>query len=156
MGLLVYIPRKDEQGQQLQRMVGSLFWQDSIEIFYEFKYFDFRLRNLTGNEDIALLYASTAEDLDDLVANRNLFQNLRLVLILPDSDEGTVAKGHLLRPRFMSYQDDGFADLSAVLQKMHKASLPSSHSFHSEILLNRGGRPLPPPTSLFRKREGVH
>jgi hypothetical protein len=156
MGLLVYIPKKDEQGRQLQQMVGGLLWQDSIEIFYEFKYFDFRLRNLTGNEDIALLYASTAEDLDDLVANRNLFLNLRLVLILPDSDEGTIAKGHLLRPRFMSYQDNSFADLSAVLQKMRKKSSPSPHAIHSGVLLNRGGRPLPPPTSFFRKREGVH
>jgi hypothetical protein len=124
MCLLVYIPRKDEQGKQLQGMIGNFFCQDSIEIFYDFTRFDFRLRNRTGHEDIALLYASTSKDLNDLIACRNLLSNLRLVIILPDSEENTIAKGHLLRPRFLSYQDNGFSDLSAVLQKMLKTSSP--------------------------------
>lgn len=153
MCLLVYIPKKDEKGVQLQRMVGNLLWEDSIEIFYQFNVFKSRLQNLTGNEGIALLYASTSQDLDDLVVHRNLFHNLRLVLILPDNDEGTIAQGHLLRPRFMSYQDNGFSDLAAVLQKMLKTSLPSPHSIHDGVFLNRGGGSPPPPSFPLRKEK---
>jgi hypothetical protein len=127
MCLLVYIPQMDEQGKQLQRMVGNLVWQDSMEIFYELNYFNFRLRHRSGHEDIALLYASTLKDLDDLVACRDLFNNLRLVIVLPDGEEDTIAKGHLLRPRFMSYQDNAFSDISAVLQKMLKKAFPPPH-----------------------------
>jgi hypothetical protein len=124
MCLLVYIPKMDEQGKQLQRMVRNMVWQDSMEIFYEFNLFNTRLRYRTGHEDIALLYASTSKDLDDLVACRDLFSNLRLVIVLPDGEEVTIAKGHLLRPRFMSYLDSGFSDISAVLQKMLKTAFP--------------------------------
>lgn len=118
MGLIVYISKADESGKRLQRMVGQLIWQDTIEIIYAFKRLEIRLRDSIGNEDIALLLAATPEDLDELIANLQLLSPLRLILILPDSERNTIAKGHLLRPRFVAYQDGNFSDVALVLRNM--------------------------------------
>lgn len=139
MGLIVYIPQADVPGQQLQEMIGHLIWEDTIEIFYTLKRLFFRLRHPNGNEDIALLLASTPRDLNDLVTNSHLLNNLRIVMILPDRDEETIAKGHLLRPRFVSYRDNDFSSLSLVLKKMKKTACPQPHSDTHEVLTQRGG-----------------
>jgi hypothetical protein len=118
MGLIVYIPQRDEPGRKLQRMIGGLTWRDSIEIIYTFKQLEFRLYHLSGNEDIALLLASTRKDLNELITTSSLLNHLRIILILPDEEKETTTKGHLLRPRFLSYKDGNFSDLALVLQKI--------------------------------------
>jgi hypothetical protein len=127
MGLIVYISKTNESGKRLQRMIGQLIWQDTIEIFYTFKRLEFRLRHSAGNEDIALLLAATPEDLNELVADQQVLNNLRIILILPDGEKGTIAKGHLLRPRFVAYQDGNFSDVASVLRKMSKARASDPH-----------------------------
>jgi hypothetical protein len=148
MSLIVYIPNANDSGQRLQQMIGQLIWQDSIEIFYNFSRLDFRLRHPTGNEDIVLLCASTFKDLDELISNCYLLNNLRLILILPDRETETVARGHLLRPRFMSYPDNDFSDVALVLKKMEAFALAYPHSLQSEIQVPRGGDQ-PHPPSFF-------
>ncbi len=139
MDLIVYIPQEDESGRRLQEMVGRLVWQDTIEIFYTLKRLFFRLRHPTGQEDIVVLLASSPKELNELIANSPLLTCLRIILILPDGEENTIAKGHLLRPRFISYKDNPFSDLSLVLQKMRKTTFPQPSLDQGEILRKRGG-----------------
>jgi hypothetical protein len=146
MSLIVFIPKADEAGRRLHQMIGQLMWQDSIEIFSHFKQLYDRLGRPSGNEDIGLFCASTPQDLDDLVNCVHLFDNLRLILILPDRENQTIAKGHLLRPRFMCYLDSDFSDLALVLKKMEQKTLSSSHSIKSENILPRGGVIPHPPS----------
>jgi hypothetical protein len=123
MSLLVYIPQMDEPGRRLQRIIGDLIWRDSIEIIYTFQQLEFRLYHPSGHEDIALLFASTSKDLNELITSRSLLNHLRIILILPDEERETTTKGHLLRPRFLSYKDGDFSDLALVLQKMKNKPL---------------------------------
>jgi hypothetical protein len=58
------------------------------------------------------------EDLENIVAIQNLLFDSRIVLILPDREEDTMALGYILRPRFVSYRDSSFKDVGAVLNKM--------------------------------------
>jgi hypothetical protein len=39
-------------------------------------------------------------------------------LILPDADPQTIARGHNLRPRYLSNIQSDFQDVAAVLRKM--------------------------------------
>jgi hypothetical protein len=148
MSLIVYIPKSNDSGRRLQQMIGQLVWQDSIEIFYHLSRLDFRLREPSGNEDILLFCASTPQDLDALVSSSHLLNNLRLILILPDRETETAAKGHLLRPRFLSYLDSDFSDLALVLEKMERISSTYPHSIRSEFIIPRGGGN-PHPPSFF-------
>ena len=124
MSLIVYIPGEDRNGERLQRMIEYLNWGEPIEIFYTLKRLVYRLRHPTGKEDIALLLASTSKDLNELVLNSHLLSSLRIILILPDNNEKNISKGHLLRPRFVTYSDEDFSDIALVLNKMKKKAFP--------------------------------
>jgi len=62
------------------------------------------LRQPRSWEDVAILLASTRVELHhfNLVSLRNLLWDMRTIVILPDSNPETVAKGHILRPRFLT------------------------------------------------------
>lgn len=122
MDLLVFIPTMDQPGRRLQRVIGNLVWQGTIEIFRTIKKISSRLRHLTGEETVVILLVSSPKELDELTADLQLFINFRVILILPDGTEDTIAKGHRLRPRFLAHRDSDFSDVSRVLQKMDKAA----------------------------------
>jgi len=65
----------------------------------------------------AVLLAARSEDLSDLLSIRDLLRDVRIILILPDREANTIAQGHTLRPRFLSYTDSDFTDVLAVLGK---------------------------------------
>jgi hypothetical protein len=67
---------------------------------------------------IAIVLAPTKADLQSLLKVRELFENTRLILVLSDADEETVALGHRMRPRFIGYLTNGFTEIAAVVRKM--------------------------------------
>lgn len=78
------------------------------------------LRQRRTDDDIAILLASSKVELHylNLISLRNLLWDMKIIVILPDSNTDTVAKGHILRPRFLSYCDGDFQDVAAVLSRM--------------------------------------
>lgn len=120
MSLLVYLSKLNGTAKRIRDMVDVLDWKGPVELFYSFKQFEVRLRVPTGEEDVGLLFFSTPESLNEVIHSRSLVSNLRLIVILPDRETETVAQGHLLRPRFLTYRDTDFSDVAMVLQKMGK------------------------------------
>jgi len=49
-----------------------------------------------------------------------LFQNIRIILLLPNKEPETVAMAHQLRPRFLAGRNSDLAEGPAVLKKMFK------------------------------------
>ena len=124
MSLIVYLPEIKEAGKRLQRMIGDLTCQDSIEIFFSLEKLDFRIRNSPRNGDIVLLFIANRKDLDELMPYRQIFDGMRIVTIVPDREKETVSKGHLFRPRYLSFKDSDFSDLSQVLKKLLNTNSP--------------------------------
>lgn len=77
-----------------------------------------RLRHPLDDPTIAVLVADSRECLEELLALRHLFRNLRIILVLPDRESGTISKGHDLHARFLSYIDSDPAEAALVLSKM--------------------------------------
>jgi hypothetical protein len=139
MSLFIYLSKLDDASRRLQRIIGDLNCQDSIEIFYTFDGFECRVKTSFGNGDIALILASTRQDLDALICNRDLFNSLKVVLIVPDRKKETIFKGHLFRPRYLSFRDSDFSDVSQVLQKLLKTASKRPHISQSEVHAPMGG-----------------
>ena len=79
-----------------------------------------RLRRprLKTDLEIAVLVAANTREVNALIDMGDVFEDVRIILVLPDAERETIAKGHLLRPRFLTYVDADFTDLAAVLAKM--------------------------------------
>lgn len=118
MKLLFYSRLMEREGEQLLRLIKRMVSEEKTEIYRTIASLSNRLRQPIEDLNIAVLLTFSREDLLNILSIRELFWNLRIILILPDREDDTIAKGHILRPRFLSYLDSDFAEVAAVLGNM--------------------------------------
>jgi len=70
------------------------------------------------NSDVIILFATSAKELQELLAIHEKFQEFKVVLILPDQNIKNFAACHILKPRFISFTENDMADLEKVILKM--------------------------------------
>ncbi len=113
-------------GEQLRKMIENIVPNENTEIYSTIDTLGKRLRRPSYNIAIAVLLISSREELRDVLSIRHLFDNIKIVLILPDRNNETIVIGHKLRPRFLSYTDSDFIDVAVVLENMLKILNPLS------------------------------
>jgi len=118
MGLLFYAASKNGAGKRLERMIEGLVPQEDIEIFLTIESFSQRLQQFRGDIYLMVILTTTTDELWEVFLIRNLLFDIPLILILPDRKPDTIAKGHKLRPRFITYADGDFSEFAPVLEKM--------------------------------------
>lgn len=133
MSLLFYSTSAKGPGERLHRVIEVLVPKREIEIFRTIESLTRRLHRpgLGHNMTIAVFLAASKEELSELVSIRNLLADLRIILVLPDTRDDTISKGHALQPRFLTYVDTDFIDIAAVLNKM-LANMDLGHEFPNE------------------------
>lgn len=99
-------------------MIEDVVPNENTEIYSTIDTLGKRLRRPSYNIAVAVLLFSSREELRDVLSIRHLFDNIKIILILPDRKNETILLGHKLRPRFLSYTDGDFKDVAAVLKKM--------------------------------------
>lgn len=118
MRLLLYNPVSEGFGEQLHRIIAELISLKDVEVYRSIETLSRRLRQRAYDLPIVVLHATRREDLSDILSIRDLLRDVRIILLLPDRDEETLAQGHILRPRFVSYADSDLTDVRAVLDRM--------------------------------------
>jgi hypothetical protein len=118
MNLLVYVAKSDGVAQHLQQVIQEIVPKKNLEIYRNFNSLSYRLQQPMNGLKIAILSASSDQDLSDFLSLQDLLSELRIILILPDREPSTLEKAHILGPRFMTYTDSDFEDIRAVLRKM--------------------------------------
>jgi hypothetical protein len=120
MKLLLYAKDKNGAGGRLQRVLELFEKKTEIKVYRTVE--DLCHGRFQHNGPfigtIAILLVAEQEELQALLSIRDWIADLRLILILPDREKGTISKGHLFRPRYLTYADGDFLDVAAVLAKM--------------------------------------
>ena len=102
----------------VQGMIARSLPKAHTELYRTTRTFAESLRKSVYDSTVAVIVAADKDDLLDLSSLRELLWRTRLILVLPDAGEETVALGHSLRPRFISSGGDGLENVAAVLHKM--------------------------------------
>jgi hypothetical protein len=118
MKLLFYAPVGDAVGERLRKMIEALVPEGEREMCRTLDALSRMLLQPKYDLGIVVLLASTREELWKLLSIRDLLDDVRIVLVLPDREDDTITKGHILRPRFVTYTDGNFVDIAAVINKM--------------------------------------
>lgn len=118
MKILVYAKTAEGAGLRLQRLIEILVPSEEIEVYQTIDGLSRRLRQHIFDLDIAVLLATTKEELKDILSLRDLLSDVRSILVLPDRERDTNAQGHTLGSPFITYADGNFVELVAVLTKM--------------------------------------
>jgi hypothetical protein len=118
MRLLLYSCRESEDSKRLEATVHKVIPKDRIELFKSLTELRERLRTPVEPDSIAVLLASSEEELRKMQPLRVLLPEIFVVLVIPDRMRSTIALAHLLLPRFLSQKSDDFKDLGRVLEKI--------------------------------------
>ncbi len=76
------------------------------------------LRQPGKDSGVAILFVSNQGDLENILSIRHLFQNIRIILLLPSEETEIITLAHRLRPRFLTNSNTDLAEIMAVLNKM--------------------------------------
>jgi hypothetical protein len=132
--LIVYSKDKNELGMELEKMLEELVSKENEEICRTTPDLALRLRMPLRESSIVVLLISDEEDLKNMLSIQSLLINMRIVLILPDRNDGTIEAGHELHPRYLSFKDNGLKDLKAVLSRMIEVEKTTFGDTHKQRL----------------------
>ncbi len=119
VNFIFYLPEaKADAGKRLLSIMSSVVPRKAITIHRTIRGLRERFRRPLDVPTIAVIFISCRKELRDVVANRELLQEVPLVLFLPDDKKGMVAEAHSLRPRFLTYTDSDVREAFAVLNRM--------------------------------------
>ena len=130
--VILYSMFLEGTGGQLRKMIEDVVPNENTEIYNTIDTLGQRLSRPSYNIAVAVLLISGREELRDVLSIRHLFDNIKIILILPDRKNETIVIGHKLRPRFLSYTDSDFIDVAVVLENMLKILNPLSKSWKAK------------------------
>jgi hypothetical protein len=131
---IVYSKDKNKFGMELEKMLGELAKKVNVETYRTTPDLTLRLRVPLSESSIAILLISDEKDLKDMLSIQSLLINMRIVLILPDRNDGTIEAGHSLHPRYLSFKDNSLKDIKAVLTRMIEVEKTTYRQAHKQGL----------------------
>ena len=121
MKLLLYTTASQGVAERARTVLEPIVPEGDVEIYRTINALSRRLRQPKADLTIVVLLLASREDVLDLLAIRHLFRNVRIILVVPDLEDETIALAHRLRPRFLSYLDGNFPGLATVVNRMSEA-----------------------------------
>lgn len=115
--LLVY-SSDGEQRRRLLNAVNEYTPHFIMETFGDLRSLDYRLRHEFAQDIWLVLITVTYKELDQLINMNELIRRNRNILVLPNQNPETVAAGHSLYPRLISYLESDYSDIGSVLGKV--------------------------------------
>lgn len=109
---------RSETRKRLQRVLEYLLPRDQIKYIRTIRALEETLRASLPNMMTTVILNVDKQKLASLLSIKDLLEDTNLILILGEKDEETVALGHRLRPRFITYADSDFLDIASVVMKM--------------------------------------
>jgi DNA-binding NarL/FixJ family response regulator len=118
MNLAVYYGGNPASLQQLEAVIEDIGSKHEVSIYRDLVELRHGLYRPGKHLKLMVLCTADKSDLEGLLLYRELLQDIRIIIILPDLDEATVALAYRLHPRFLASSDTDAAELRAVLNNM--------------------------------------
>jgi hypothetical protein len=118
MDFLFFASANHDVTRRLQSLMETVVPEENRATYRDIQAFSQSLREPAEGQRIVLLSASSRHDLSLIQSIRNLLSDESIIIILPDREGDTIAMGHSLHPRFLTYMDSDFTELAGVLGRM--------------------------------------
>lgn len=141
--LALYFGENHSAGNRLGEVIRGVVRRGSIRVYRTVDDLCRGFRQPCRVIDPLVLFPADRSDLSHLVRMGRLFMNHRIVLILPDRTGNTIAGGHTLFPRYVTFSGGDFSDVVAVLEKMlRKEGAEAPPNIASDIANDVGAPPI--------------
>ena len=118
MRVIFFLPESISADERFQNLVELVNSQAEAVVTRTIDDLTHNLRQPKHDLAFAVLFPGSKSELSDLLKMKDLLQDVRIVLILPDRDGDTTMMGHKLYPRFLTDIEDKSNTLELVINKM--------------------------------------
>ena len=118
MAVILYLPQKERSAEHLLRIIKEAIPDQKIEIISSIDDLSLRLHQPMLNISVAVLYAANRSELMEIICLGGILGELRVILVLPDSNPDVLDKAYILCPRFIAAAESDFKYLGDVLKRM--------------------------------------
>lgn len=115
MELLVHLPVFDGTGKKMIRLIQRLGLLNRTRVFSSHEDLIHRLCLPKDPMTLVILGGASRADLIALTALRPMLRGIRVVLVLKENSEETLALGHTYLPRLILNGEDDLSELAAML-----------------------------------------
>ncbi len=115
MNIIYCCPGGEPGCRKVKRVIDLLVTAEQCEVFQDMTVFEKHIRSYLSHEHLIILHAEDKKHVQQFVCLRELLVGHRIIMILPDNQQETLACGHSLRPRFITYADADFLEMASVL-----------------------------------------
>lgn len=116
--VVCYCQHEDELSPRLIQTINDLAVGTKIESFGSLEALAQRLRQPPYLTAAVVLSAVDRDDLEGLISLSPLLSGLKTIIILPDNQGSTLARGLKLRPSFFTTRESDLADIREVMKKI--------------------------------------
>jgi len=116
--IILSIPPRHDDNARLREIVECVALPENIIVVRSIENLLRILRQPLNGVAAAIIFDVSEQELNSLLPFKELLLRMPVILILGNSNRETVAKGHSLRPRFVTFADSDLSDVRDVLQKM--------------------------------------
>ena len=118
MHVLLYAAKQTESGERLKHSIETLASLESLTACWNLSELVDYFQAPDPLPETVVLQAATKLELKAFESFRFRLEQVFFILVLPDADAETIARGHQLRPRFIVYEDSDFSEVGAVLARL--------------------------------------
>lgn len=118
MKIILYANKEMQTGFVLRELILSQLPGLDIENSHTIDELTQTLRQPMNRISVALLCPACDDDLNALNRIHALFDNTRIIMVLPDRTKHTLSKGIRMNPSFIGYVDGPLLDITSVLKKI--------------------------------------
>jgi hypothetical protein len=122
MELLLYAPVPQDVRERVVDTLEPVVPDDSMRVCSTIANLYQNLQMPKQHLTIAVLVLSNRNDLKKLRSIRPMFQGVRVLLVLPDTEEETIAMAHRFQPRYLTFVDKNIPALATVVDRMRKST----------------------------------
>lgn len=116
--IILAIPPRHHDGTRLREIVEGVALPENTIVVRSVDNLLRILKQPLNGVAAAVIFDATEHELNSLLPFKDLLLRMPVILVLPNNSREVVAKGHSLRPRFVTFADSDFSDVRDVLQKM--------------------------------------
>ena len=120
MSVIVYNSINNSNFERLYRTLEGELPDEYLEKFDTIRGFSERICHMNRGKLILIIVPYDMEDFNRLFSIKKNLNDIRIILVLPDRSAKIVSAGYKLRPRFISYADSDFYDVTTVIKRMMK------------------------------------
>jgi hypothetical protein len=128
MNLFFFVSRPSGHEEQLLSAVAPIVSRGSLEVFRTFRGLAERIRRPKEYFSVAVVLNPTKEDLRKLVSIRDFLRETKVLLVLPDQDEETIALAHKVFPTYIADLDADVSEVVSVLRRLAAAQVDKTET----------------------------